>query len=207
MRSIKFTITIITFAMFVHTVNGVFIEPRYLGFASPADYADPLKLAAASKFWSWKLSGTLHFLTGIALLIWMPALKATLRPNQPLSDLTRYASLLASACFVLTGILSIPGGMMANFVAEQNTEHFAEIIAGWSIITYSVRTAAMFMLAIFVGLFSFTFESISNALKYFGYFVSVFGMLVFFVYWLPSMLLFLIWGIWLLIKLDLLQKS
>jgi hypothetical protein len=201
MKSLKPTLTIITLAMLVHTINGVFIEPRYLGFVSPIDYADPLKLAAASQFWSWKLSGLLHLLTGIALLMWIPALKVTLRPNQPLSDLTRYASLLASACFVLTGILSIPGGVMANFVAEQNAEHFAEIIAGWSIITYSARTAAMFMLAFFVGMFSFAFETFSKSLRYFGYFVSMFGMLVFVIYWLPSMILFLLWGMWVFIAI------
>lgn len=88
-----------------------------------------------------------------------------------------------------------------KFVAQQNAEHFAEIIAGWSIITYSVRTAAMFLLAIFVGLFSSAFETISKALKYFGYFTAVVGMLVFVVYWLPSMVLFLIWGMWLLVEL------
>jgi hypothetical protein len=189
-RILKFSIAIITVAMLVHTLNGVFIEPRYLGFASPADYADPLKLAAASQFWSWKLSGAMHLFTGIALLWLTPALKPLLPRDRFLSDSTRYASLLASVCFVLTGILSIPGGVMTNLVAEQNANHFAEIIAGWSIITYSVRTAAMFLLALFVGMFSLTFESIAKPLKYFGYFVSIFGILVFFVYWLPSMLCF-----------------
>jgi hypothetical protein len=202
MRLLKLAIAIITLAMLIHTINGVYIEPRYLGFTSPADYADPLKLSAASKFWSWKLSGTLHLFTGIALLWLTPALKLILRRDHSLSDLTRYASLLASACFVLTGILSIPGGVMANFVAEQNNDHFIEIIAGWSIITYSVRTAAMFMLAVFVGLFSWTFESMSKGVKYFGYFTAAFGVLVFLVYWLPSMLLFLIWGIWMLVELQ-----
>jgi hypothetical protein len=53
-----------SFAM--HNLNGAWIEPRYLGFGSYADYADLAKLQVASRAWPWLLSGIGHVASGFA---------------------------------------------------------------------------------------------------------------------------------------------
>ena len=51
-------------ALLVHCANAFYIEPTYLGFESPADYADMAKVKAALGSWPWWFSGLAHLASG-----------------------------------------------------------------------------------------------------------------------------------------------
>ena len=68
-RSAPYAALLIFVAFAMHNLNGAFIEPRYLGFGSYADYADLAKLMNASRAVPWLLSGLGHVATGFAMVI------------------------------------------------------------------------------------------------------------------------------------------
>jgi hypothetical protein len=108
-------------AFAMHNLNGAWIEPRYLGFGSYADYADLAKLQAASRAWPWLFSGIGHVASGFALVILGLATYRRYQERHPEAALVAAAAaLLAAAGFLLVGISHVIGRQTLFLLAEAN---------------------------------------------------------------------------------------
>lgn len=112
---------VIAAAFAMHNLNGAWIEPRYLGFASYADYADLGKLQAASRAWPWLLSGIGHVASGFAVVILGLATYRRNRGRYPEAALVAAAAaLLAGAGFLLVGSSHVIGRQTLSLLADAN---------------------------------------------------------------------------------------
>jgi hypothetical protein len=78
-RATGYAALVIFAAFSIHNLNGAYIEPTYLGFASYADYADLGKLTNASRALPWLASGLGHVASGFAMVILTLGVYATYR--------------------------------------------------------------------------------------------------------------------------------
>lgn len=112
---------VIAAAFAMHNLNGAWIEPRYLGFGSYADYADLKKLQAASQAWPWLLSGIGHVASGFAVVILGLATFRRYHLRHPEAALVAAAAaLLAGTGFLLVGISHVIGRQTLFLLAEVN---------------------------------------------------------------------------------------
>jgi hypothetical protein len=112
---------VIAAAFAMHNLNGAVIEPRLLGFASYADYADLARLQAASRAWPWLLSGIGHVASGFAVVLLGLATWRRYRDRYPEAALVAAAAaLLAGAGFLLVGISHVIGRQTLFLLADAN---------------------------------------------------------------------------------------
>jgi hypothetical protein len=112
---------VIGLAFAMHNLNGGYIEPTYLGFASYADYADLAKLMNASRAWPWLLSGLGHVASGFAMVILGLGAYAAYRTRQPAAALIALgAGLLSAAGFLLLGMSHVIGRQTLFLLADAN---------------------------------------------------------------------------------------
>ena len=112
---------VVAAAFAMHNLNGAWIEPRYLGFGSYADYADLAKLQAASRAWPWLLSGIGHVASGFAVVVLGLATFRRYHERYPEAALVAAAAaLLASAGFLLVGISHVIGRQTLFLLADAN---------------------------------------------------------------------------------------
>jgi len=120
-RSARYAALVIFIAYAMHNLNGAFIEPRYLGFGSYADYADLGKLMNASRAVPWLLSGLGHVATGFALVILGLGIHARYRELRPAAaQIALAAALLAATGFLLTGISHVIGRQTLFLLSDAN---------------------------------------------------------------------------------------
>ncbi len=114
---------VIGLAFTVHNLNGAWIEPTYLGFASYADYADLGKLMNASRAWPWLLSGLGHVASGFAMVILALGVYAAYRAQRPAAALIALAAgLLSAAGFLLLGLSHVIGRQSLFLLADANPD-------------------------------------------------------------------------------------
>jgi hypothetical protein len=112
---------VIFLAFAVHNVNAAYIEPRYLGFATYADYADLGKLMNASRAWPWLLSGLGHVASGFAMVVLTMGVHAMYRDGHPAAALIAMgAGLLSAAGFLLLGLSHVIGRQTLLLLADAN---------------------------------------------------------------------------------------
>jgi hypothetical protein len=120
-RAAGWAALVIGLAFAMHNLNGAWIEPRYLGFDSYADYADLGKLMNASRAWPWLASGLGHVASGFAMVILALGVYATYRELRPAAALIALAAgLLAATGFLLTGISHVIGRQTLFLLADAN---------------------------------------------------------------------------------------
>ncbi len=114
---------VIGLAFAMHNLNGAWIEPKYLGFASYADYADLAKLMNASRAWPWLLSGLGHVASGFAMVILALGAWAAYRSHRPAAALIALAAgLLSAAGFLLLGLSHVIGRQSLFLLADANPD-------------------------------------------------------------------------------------
>lgn len=114
---------VIGLAFAMHNLNGAYIEPTYLGFASYADYADITKLMNASRAWPWLLSGLGHVASGFAMVILTLGIHAAYRDARPAAALIALgAGLLSAAGFFLIGLSHVIGRQTLFLLADANPD-------------------------------------------------------------------------------------
>jgi hypothetical protein len=112
---------VIAAAFAMHNLNGAWIEPRYLGFASYADYADLEKLQAASRAWPWLLSGLGHVASGFAVVLLGLATWRRYGQRYPEAALVGgAAALLAGTGFLLVGTSHVIGRQTLFLLGDAN---------------------------------------------------------------------------------------
>ena len=114
---------VVGLAFAMHNLNGAWIEPKYLGFASYADYADLAKLMNASRAWPWLLSGLGHVASGFAMVILALGAWAAYRSHRPAAALIALAAgLLSAAGFLLLGLSHVIGRQSLFLLADANPD-------------------------------------------------------------------------------------
>jgi hypothetical protein len=122
-RSAGWAAFVIGLAFAMHNLNGAFIEPRYLGFASYADYAQLDKLMNASRAVPWLLSGLGHVASGFAMVILGLGVHARYREMRPAAaQIALAAALLSAVGFLLTGISHVIGRQTLFLLSDANPE-------------------------------------------------------------------------------------
>jgi hypothetical protein len=120
-RSAGFAALIIFAAFAMHNLNAGFIEPRYLGFESYADYALLPKLENASRTLPWLLSGLGHVLSGFAMVILALGVYTMFRDARPIAALIALsAGLLAAVGFLLLGMSHVIGRQTLFLLTDAN---------------------------------------------------------------------------------------
>ncbi len=119
---------VIATAFAMHNLNGAWIEPRYLGFGSYADYADLAKLQAASRAWPWLLSGIGHVASGFAVVILGLSTWRRYQERLPEAALVATAAaLLAGTGFLLVGISHVIGRQTLFLLADANSSALRDV--------------------------------------------------------------------------------
>ena len=120
-RSARYAALVIFIAFAMHNLNGAYIEPRYLGFDSYADYARADKLMNASRALPWLLSGLGHVATGFAMVILGLGVHARYRELRPAAAQVALAAAgLAAVGFLLTGISHVIGRQTLFLLSDTN---------------------------------------------------------------------------------------
>lgn len=112
---------VIFLAFAMHNLNGAYLEPKYLGFASYADYADLAKLTGASRAWPWLLSGLGHVASGFAMVVLTAGAWQMYRDRRPSAALLAFAAgLLAATGFLLLGLSHVIGRQTLFLLTDAN---------------------------------------------------------------------------------------
>ncbi|MEO8225076.1 MAG: hypothetical protein ABI661_09745 [Gammaproteobacteria bacterium] len=120
-RGVRYAAIVVFVAFAIHNINGAYIEPRYLGFDSWADYARADKLMNASRALPWLLSGLGHVATGFAVVLLGLGVHARYRAQRPAAaQIAAAAALLGSAGFLLVGISHVLGRQTLFMLADAN---------------------------------------------------------------------------------------
>jgi len=111
--------------MIIHNINGLWLEPTYLGFEDPTkDYLDMQKIKNAQWSFSFTSSGIGHSICGFALLVLGQALKKVFSESSPtLSGYIYLAAIVAGIGYFLTGICDIPAVSYTRYLIEAYPEH------------------------------------------------------------------------------------
>lgn len=113
---------LLIFAAFaMHNLNGAWIEPRYLGFDSYADYAKLDKLTSASRAVPWLLSGLGHVASGFAMVVLALFAGVRYRQRCPAAALLATAAgLIAATGFLLLGLSHVIGRQTLFLLTDAN---------------------------------------------------------------------------------------
>jgi hypothetical protein len=192
---------VICAAFLVHNVNGLYVEPRYLGFASYTDYADLDKLIHASRATPWLLSGLGHVCSGFAMVVLAVWAEATERAARPVAARIAFAAgLLAAAGFLLLGLSHVIGRQAMALFAAANPEMTGSIYLTATIVRVIVNGLAQVALGGFTAQLSWCARrsgALPRALVYFGFLSAATGLLMVFAYIPLYLFTVLIWSGWL----------
>jgi hypothetical protein len=200
---------LIIFAAFaMHTLNALYIEPRYLGFENPAvDYANLDKLKNAIGSAPWTLSGFGHLLSGFAMVYLALCAREMFREWKLVpARVALVAGVISAIGFLLTGISDLVGGGpfgspfgAVRLLGSQNpdVERAAYVAQSLSRISYnSLAQVGLGWYAVLVSWCGRRTGLLGRALCYFGYFSGFCGLLMG-VTFLPLYLYtVLLWSLW-----------
>jgi uncharacterized membrane protein len=199
-RAAGYAALVIFVAFAIHTLNGAYIEPKYLGFASYSDYSVLSKLESASQSMPWLFSGLGHLATGFAMTILALGGYELYRSSQPAAArIALAAGMLAAVGFMLLGISHLLGRQAVELMAASNPgmkdnaflvinlvrivfNGLAQVGLGWFTLQFSwcgLRT----------GVFSKPFVG-------FGFISGLAGILMGFAYIPVYLLTVLVWSLW-----------
>ncbi|MGI9308209.1 MAG: hypothetical protein ACR2P6_03035 [Gammaproteobacteria bacterium] len=110
-------------AMLIHNLNGMYLEPTFLGFEEPTDYGDMTKIENALWSFSFTSSGISHMVVGFAMVFLGLGLYDIFRDfSHMASRLILVAAVMSGLGFFLTGVSDIPGTAYAGLLRDMNPE-------------------------------------------------------------------------------------
>jgi hypothetical protein len=182
LRSAGWAALVIALAFAMHNLNGAWIEPRYLGFASYSDYADLDRLMAASRAWPWLLSGLGHVASGFAMVVLTLAVYAAFRAATPAAALLALgAGLLSAGGFFLTGLSHVIGRQTLMLLADANPDMAGTLYAAATVVRIWVNGLAQVCLGWFAVQLSLCARStgaLPRSFRLFGYVSGAAGLLM-----------------------------
>jgi hypothetical protein len=189
----------IAFAM--HNLNGAWIEPRYLGFASYADYADLGKLMNASRALPWLFSGVGHVATGFAMVVLTMGVFSMYRDRHAAAALLALgAGLLSATGFTLLGVSHVIGRQTLFLLAGANPGLGETAYMTATVIRIAFNGLAQVMLGWFAVQLSWCgmrTRSLPAAFIWYGYLSGVAGLLMAVAYIPVYLFTVLAWSFWL----------
>jgi hypothetical protein len=141
--------TVIAVAFTVHLVNGLLIEPTWLGFESYQDYADATLLADAVGSAAWIASGLGHLATAAAVVVLAVVLRDRFAGVDPTrASLLHGFALVAAAGFALDGIGNLSAGQATHLLAEANPASAEAAFVALSVLVVAVNALAIASLGV-----------------------------------------------------------
>lgn len=188
-------------AFLMHNVNGLYIEPNFLGFEDRAvDYAKVEKLQNAMLSWPWVLSGFGHLMTGFATIILGFAAHRLFVEQRPIAARLALGAAIAAACgFLLTGVSNVGGAQSLELLAMQNPDRTQAIFLAATVMRISFNGLAIVAMGWFAMELSWCglqTGQLPRSFCYFGYLAAVSGLLMAFAYIPVYLTLYLIWSLW-----------
>lgn len=200
-RSAPYAALVIFAAFAMHNLNGAFIEPRYLGFGSYADYADLGKLMNASRAVPWLLSGLGHVATGFAMVILGLGVHARYRDQRPAAaQVALAAAMLAATGFLLTGISHVIGRQTLFLLSDANPEMQESAYMTATVVRIWVNGLAQIGLgwfAVQLSWLGWKTGTLPRAFLLFGFLSGAAGLLMAVAYIPIYLFTVLVWALWL----------
>lgn len=177
MKPLKTAATIAAFlivvGMLIHNLNGLYLEPTFLGFEEPTSYADMAKIENAQWSFSFTSSGISHIVVGFSLMILGLFLSEYFKKPLPIgSKLTFIAAMLSGLGFLFTGIADIPGTRYGELLRDLNPDYNTNILLMVTIFRGMVNTLAIIALGWFAGQVSWCAgktDTFPKGFRIFGY--------------------------------------
>jgi len=177
MKPLKSAATIAAFlivvGMLIHNLNGLYLEPTFLGFEEPTSYADMAKIENAQWSFSFTSSGISHIVVGFSLMILGLFLSEYFKKALPIgSKLTFIAAMLSGLGFLFTGISDIPGTRYGELLRDLNPDYNTNILLMVTIFRGMVNTLAIIALGWFAGQVSWCAgqtDTFPKGFRIFGY--------------------------------------
>lgn len=200
-RATGYAALVIFAAFSIHNLNGAYIEPTYLGFASYADYADLGKLIDASRALPWLASGLGHVASGFAMVILTLGVYATYRAITPASALIALgAGLLAATGFLLLGLSHVIGRQTLFLLTDANPpmREAAYMAATLSRIYFNgLAQVGLGWFAVQLSWSGLATGTLPRAFCWYGYLSGAAGLLMALAYVPVYLFTVLIWALWL----------
>lgn len=200
-RSARYAALVIFVAFAMHNLNGAYIEPRYLGFGSYADYADLGKLMNASRAVPWLLSGLGHVATGFAMVILGLGVHARYREARPAAaQVALAAAMLAATGFLLTGISHVIGRQTLFLLSDANPELKESAYMTATVVRIWVNGLAQIGLgwfAVQLSWLGWKTGTLPRAFVLFGFLSGAAGLLMAVAYIPVYLFTVLVWALWL----------
>jgi hypothetical protein len=200
-RSAPYAALVIFVAFAMHNLNGAYIEPRYLGFGSYADYADLAKLMNASRAVPWLLSGLGHVATGFAMVILGLGVHARYREPRPAAaQIALAAAMLAATGFLLTGISHVIGRQTLFLLSDANPELQESAYMTATVVRIWVNGLAQIGLgwfAVQLSWLGWKTGTLPRAFVLFGFLSGAAGLLMAVAYIPIYLFTVLVWALWL----------
>lgn len=193
---------LLIFAAFaVHNINGAWIEPAFLGFASYADYADLGKLMAASRALPWLASGLGHVASGFAMVLLAVGAYGAYRDSTPVSALVMLGTgLLAAAGFLLLGLSHVIGRQTLFLLTDANPQMLESAYMSATLSRIYFNGLAQVGLGWFAVQLSWSglrTASLPRAFAWYGFLSGAAGLLMAVAYVPVYLFTVLIWALWL----------
>lgn len=178
MKQLKTAATVAAFlivvGMLIHNLNGLYLEPTFLGFEDPtADYANMAKIENALWSFSFLSSGISHIVVGFSLMILGLFLSEYFSKALPIgAKLIFIAAMLSGLGFLFTGISDIPGTVYGELLRKQNPEYNTDVMLMVTIFRGMVNILAIVGLGWFAGQVAWCggkTETFSMGFQVFGY--------------------------------------
>lgn len=200
-HSARYAALVIFIAFAMHNLNGAFIEPRYLGFGSYADYADLGKLMNASRAVPWLLSGLGHVATGFAVVILGLGVHARYREPRPAgAQIALATALLAATGFLLTGISHVIGRQTLFLLSDANPDLQESAYMTATVVRIWVNGLAQIGLgwfAVQLSWLGWKTGTLPRAFVLFGFLSGAAGLLMAVAYIPVYLFTVLVWALWL----------
>jgi hypothetical protein len=200
-RPAGYAALVIFLAFAMHNLNGAYIEPKYLGFASYADYADLGKLMGASRAWPWLLSGLGHLASGFAMVVLTAAVWQMYRDSRPSAALLAFAAgLLAAAGFLLLGLSHVIGRQTLLLLGDANPAMRESAYMTATVVRICFNALAQVGLGWFAVQLSWcglATATLPRAFAWYGYLSGAAGLAMAVAYVPVYLITVLIWSLWL----------
>ena len=157
MKQLKTAATVAAFlivvGMLIHNLNGLYLEPTFLGFEDPTtDYTNMAKIENAQWSFSFLSSGISHIIVGFSLMILGLFLSEYFSNVLPIgAKLTFIAAMLSGLGFLFTGISDIPGTVYGELLRKQNPDYNTDVLLMATMFRGMVNILAIVGLGWFAG--------------------------------------------------------
>jgi len=161
----------IVVAFLIHALNGMYLEPTFLGFDEPTEYANMAKIENAIWSFSFTSSGISHMVVGFSMMILSLGVADVFKGAHPAAArLIILAGVVSGIGFLLTGISDIPGTFYGGILRELNPEQNETILLISTMIRGNLNIMGIAGLSWFAGLVAWCTLKTGIFPKWFGYY-------------------------------------